>query len=166
MFFFRSFKFNELVRNLPEGECTARLGGLRLWCLHRSPSLGLGLTPRSLGRSLSGNARVRFGFSCLANFGWGQNSPNTLRPLPRKYPLFFSAANLSQAKSREKFLKGENINTYIVALSNHPDYLPVLLHSQMSHDNLSNLKQCHKGQHLRLHVYLRQYILSWNPHTA
>src|SRR3990167_9372578 len=97
MFSFRSLKFNELVRNLPEGECTARLGGLRLWCLHRSPSLGLGLTPRSLGRSLSGNARVRFGFSCLANFGWGQNSPNTLRPQPRKNSLnkpflFYTAA--------------------------------------------------------------------------
>ena len=58
MFSFRSLKFNELLRSLPAGECTARLGGLRLWCLHHSPSLGLGLTPRSLGRSLSGNARV------------------------------------------------------------------------------------------------------------
>lgn len=34
------------------------MSGLRLWCLHRSPSLVLGLTTRSLGRSLSGNARV------------------------------------------------------------------------------------------------------------
>jgi len=47
--------------------------------------------------------RVRFGFSCLANFGWGQNSPNTLRPLPRKNPkqkvLFYCGGG-------QKFLKG------------------------------------------------------------
>lgn len=34
------------------------LNSMRLWCMHRS-----------LGRSLSGNAVVRFGFLCLANFG-------------------------------------------------------------------------------------------------
>ena len=74
-----------------------------MWCMRRSPSLGLGLTPRSLGRSLSGNTRVRFGFSCLANFGWGQNSPNTLRPLPRKnsLKLFFFYIG-----GGEKFIKG------------------------------------------------------------
>jgi len=66
--------------------------------LHRSASPGgSALLLPSLGRSLicppgpagmlawppAFHARVRFGFSCLANFGWGQNSPNTMRPQPR-----------------------------------------------------------------------------------
>ena len=50
-----------------------------------------------------GHAGVRFGFSCLANFGWGQNSPNTLRPLPRKNLESKTSFYIAAAK---KFLKG------------------------------------------------------------
>src|SRR3989338_10944705 len=52
MFSFRSLKFNELLRSLPAGECTARWGGLGLWCMHRSASLSLGFTA-SLARPLA-----------------------------------------------------------------------------------------------------------------
>jgi len=44
-----------------------------------------------------GHAGVRFGFSCLPHFGWGQNAANTLRSLPRKNlelrsPFYIAAA--------------------------------------------------------------------------
>lgn len=62
------------------------------------PRWGSASLLRSLGRSLSGNAGAGFGFSCLANFGWRQNEPNTLRPLPRlqlNKELYVGKPNLS-----------------------------------------------------------------------
>jgi len=54
-------------------------------------------------------AGVRFGFSCSANFGWGQNSPNTLRPQPRKNSLnnsfYFISAAAACPPSAEKIYK-------------------------------------------------------------
>jgi hypothetical protein len=70
--------------------------------MRRSASLSLGFTTSlagplahlpawagghaGLAASIS-YAGVRFGFSCLANFGRRQNSPNTMRPQPRKNSL-------------------------------------------------------------------------------
>jgi hypothetical protein len=86
--------------------------------MRRSASLSLGFTAplarplahlpawagghAGLGASIF-YAGVRFGFSCLANFGWGQNAANTLRPLPRKNLELRSLFYIAAAK---KFLKG------------------------------------------------------------
>ena len=69
--------------------------------------------PRSLGRfsrrltrlrrALLNYARVRFGFPCLSNFAPTQNSPNTIRPQPRKNSLKNSFILYSGG---EKFIKG------------------------------------------------------------
>jgi len=57
-------------------------------------------------------AGIRFGFSCLANFAPTQNSPNTIRPQPRKNSLnnsflfILAAAKKLVLSEVEGFIKG------------------------------------------------------------
>ena len=63
------------------------LGRATLVVQHRSPSLGLRLSWRSLGRSLVVMRKHDSASSYLSHFGRRQNATNALRPLPRKNSL-------------------------------------------------------------------------------
>jgi len=61
--FVSSLQCSLFVLSNSMNQCAARWGGLRWWCMHRSASpWGSASLLRSLGRSLCGHSRVRFGF--------------------------------------------------------------------------------------------------------
>ena len=78
--------------------------------MHRSASLSLGFTASLAGPLAGRQAMVRFGFSCLPHFGWGQNAANTLASSTSqkfsKKSLYFIRRRLPVRLRRKKFIKG------------------------------------------------------------